>query len=414
MRDTYRVWLDRGWVTFPTSCLRTNPETRLRWTSVLESLEAVTETDKRPPIRYTVKVAEHYNQQWVSDITAEEVRHVLGRVKKKVQDWQTGVRFEGAAVRQFIQQGTASADDYAARYMDWVKFTGCVAEQAERFNSDRRKVIVIADIHGDPHCNLVAAVVEEVNRDPEMDILILIAGDLFNVFATVPALRVLQDPNRGAEVIQAETAAVVGLLHALTTHIPHCTIEIIPGNHDLITKIFDADKAYATVKILRALLGEVDPIHRLANMFPQVTVGGWNVPYVEANGTVHQNFAFDRFVHLAGDILISHTNETGRDAHRSLWKWIEEHRKVSNLDHTGLALQAHVHRAVIESVQGGHLHLGMIGFGGAIRSQNYKWNYKLWPSDVIPAFVVAHQDDLGHGSWVTVKQGHYGPRHIYI
>jgi len=400
--NLYRVWMRSKWVTFPASCLDTDPLTLNRWTDVLEAEAACHPEDEGRGRGANDTVAEYLG----GDYNGEMVRWILTRIRAKVRLWER----LALNLEQVKAAPAVTVDEQVDRWRELIG-SSQVAAAHVRQTSDTRTVIVIADIHGHPHPSLLPAVIEEAQTYPEDGVEIVIVGDLYNVFATVPAQQVLRDPARGASILKTEEANLVAMIEVLVTALPHCHITIIPGNHDQIVKLFEADNAYAVIQVLTAWLGTtLDPITRLSELYEQVDVGGWNIDYHEANGTIHPAYHFNRFVHRIGqDVLVSHTNETGANAHRSLYNWVQDHRYSAGLADISIVLQAHVHRATLEALDGGHTHVGCIGFGGAVTTSTYQFDYALWPSQTVPAFVVLQQyeDEAG---WWTFKQGALGPR----
>lgn len=396
MQETYRIWTGE-WSEFPTTALVVKADTLQRWTRVLESLEAITTADTRPPRLFHRAIAAHYNKQWGTSITGNQVRCVLDRIIRKVRKWQED---ESWAATINVEPDV-TADDVANKFLQWVRYTKQV-EATDQLNTDERVVIVGADYHGQPHPDLVTAMLKESTTE-DVDVLFLHVGDLYDVFASVPAMRALKNPELGTRIVQQETANLTGFFHILTSKVPHARHRVLWGNHDMLRKIL-GDNAYPVMKVLSVWLGDIDPLTHIINQFPQVEAGGWNIPYVEPNGRVHEDFKFNRYAHLAGDVLVSHLGRnTGKDAHRQLWQWVLEKQRVCNLQHLRVALQAHAHRVVLEDVQGGHVTIGCIGYGGQVNTLGYQYGYTNWRSDLAPGFVVLRQERATGGAWRTIR-----------
>jgi hypothetical protein len=411
---TYRIWLDDRWQPFELSDIKVTKDALPRWRAILEAILKESSPERKPPLGFNNRIAKHLNNSGrMEGVTPNMIKNVRTRIARKVRQLQEDRAMMPAGLDGF--QG--NVDKSIDRLWDLLNYSKQVAAQEDQFNSEIRKLIIISDQHGSPHQFLLSEIAEEIERDPAMDVDLLNAGDTFNCFATAPARALLRDSYLGPRILSDELDRLLTWYHVFTKRFPFVRIKMIAGNHDEIAKLFpDKHSAYPILKVLRTLLGQsVDPVHVIANKFPQISVEKCNIHYIESNGTVHEDYVSNRFLYLHGDVLISHLNKTGANAHRDLWSWVKDNQENTNLGRVRLCAQGHTHRQAMESMGKGHNVSCLIGFAGNVTCETYRYlGADVWPSNTTPGFIVAHQERDNNGSWRTILHGVRGPRMVRI
>lgn len=206
-----------------------------------------------------------------------------------------------------------------------------------------RTVVVLADLHGAPSAEVLAAAISERPH------LIVLAGDLLDGQAASPHVRLPHEQTKRIK-LQEEIRTVRAFIETLLIH-TNAEILVMRGNHD----------DWAARKAAELLPSELldfwrDPIDVLLAGLPEERVQEvrqvWEYHY--PNG-LNTPLGESRYMLLLDDVLISHANFTGKyagEAVRKLYGWLNDWHYTLNLPRLRLLIQAHVHKmCLIENDQ---------------------------------------------------------------
>jgi hypothetical protein len=390
------LFIDNQLVEFPESCLAKQPLKRFREQQIVTAALQFPPNGQRGVNRYDSMVL-HLAEMGQAE-THDSVRSVLTRVRRRVRKWKADQTLVTANIAQQIIGGPAvSADDLFAR---WIGFTK-LDDEPQAPVSQRRQVFVLADLHGYPHSFLLPAVQQAARHDLTKHFIY--AGDLYDIFCSSGVGMKDGAPMGAAEFgeerYRGETAALSGFLKGLHHQVPGSYHHILRGNHDEIRKLFPKAPFWAVREFVK------DPLQSLAAQFYNTTVDGWNVRFVESNGEVVEDYKHVPYALVFGeDLFISHLNKTGGKPMKSVnqtWGWIQAKRLVHDLGGIRCVLQAHSHKLSMQDVQGGHVRLVEIGFGGDWQTLKYQVGYNVWASETSVGCVVLEQYMDDHGKWHT-------------
>jgi hypothetical protein len=390
------ILIDGKPVIFPGECLGRSPRTRHRERLILKEALEFPPSGERGYNRYD-EIAGSLNKRFGTKESGSAIKSVLIRIRRRVRKWRT--EQDLARLRVGESKLETSADAF---FRDWIGLSERPApEEPELLLPDRRQVFVLADLHGFPHSFLLPTILQTADYDHRQHFVY--AGDLYDIFCSsgvglkdgVP----LGAAEFGQERYRNESAAIAGFMQALHTKLPGSQHHILRGNHDEIRKLFDRTPYWAIKEFVR------DPLQELADLFPNTRVTGWNVAYYGADGTVIPDYKHVPYAVIFGhDLFISHLNKTGGKPFKSVnqtWGWIQSKRMVHGLDRIRCVLQAHSHKLSMQDIQGGHVRLGEIGFGGDPGVLRYQVGYNVWNSETAVGCVVLEQELDEHGRWIT-------------
>jgi len=224
---------------------------------------------------------------------------------------------------------------------------------ANALPTDRRKVVVLCDIHGsfDPH--VFRAAVDEGAHE------YWLAGDVLNLFAfsrfkdglvRQPESEI-GEIRAGLEVLLQETGAQV---------------KIIEGNHDRRAWTYFASR----VDDRFMPLVKYDLLSLIALDLPQVEVVRTSIHATTPLGHTEETALENRYLAWCGrDAVIAHLEIARKGEGRTVdavSQWINQWRLTAGWVEPKLIIQAHIHRACVQYPFGGHLVLVEGGYSGRI------------------------------------------------
>jgi hypothetical protein len=226
--------------------------------------------------------------------------------------------------------------------------------------TDRRKVVVVCDIHGRPDERVLVEVAKERPNTIVYD------GDIFDCFAFS------RHPKDHNVPIADEIASVRAMLESMH---PHCDEQLLTtGNHD------ERAKKYFSTRVDPQFLPLINySLLDLASAgIPNTTVVRNVYDYSRPSGVVMSQVFHNVFVAHIGDALIGHAEVARKHDTRSvaaLADWANTWHQQLGFVLPKLIIQAHVHGAGISYGHGGHQILVEGGFAGDIKSLQYAHDY---------------------------------------
>ena len=226
--------------------------------------------------------------------------------------------------------------------------------------TDRRKVVVVCDIHGRPDERVLVEVAKERPNT------IIYDGDVFDCFAFS------RHPKDHNVPIADEIASVRAMLESM--HL-HCDEQLLTtGNHD------ERAKKYFSTRVDPQFLPLINySLLDLASAgIPNVTVVRNVYDYSRPSGIVMSRVFHNVFVAHIGDALIGHAEGARKHDTRSvaaLADWANTWHQQLGFILPKLIIQAHVHGAGISYGHGGQQILVEGGFAGDIKSLQYAHDY---------------------------------------
>lgn len=320
------------------------------------------------------EIANAVSQEFGVDISMTAVRGTIRRWRKKT----------------FPKKDDDSTDIRRDLLHQFLRTTAKIKNQDDSPAQDRRRVIVIADLHGTPSKDILAEIIA-VQPD-----LIVVAGDLLDSRASSPH----PELNKAAKTIRQEILDVRAYLETILVE-TKCNILILRGNHDDWPKrrALEALAAYPDVLEFWS-----NPLDLLIEELPESRIGMINTvwQYHFADGS-KMDLGESQYMTVLGDCLISHANFTGTnvgDAVRKLAAWINKWRGTLGLPDLTLLVQAHVHNVCLIEHDAGHQVWVEPGACFEPSVESYKVGYQpRWKPGAIGALQFIQY--LRDGNWQT-------------
>jgi len=272
--------------------------------------------------------------------------------------------------------------------------------------TNRRKVIVVCDLHGHPDMALIAQIIRE-----KPDIVVL-AGDVFDAFAFSHWEKDHSSP------LADELARVRAALEAFVAH--GIQVKMISGNHDDRAKKYFARNISAEFMPLvqydllelvacdpqgehAISLSDSKHVIRLA-LLPGIEVIDNHYDFTTPMGAVHPGAIQNNWLVHLGDALIGHAETARKGEVRSVdafAEWVDLWRTPLGWGDSRLILQGHVHRAVKSFPHAGHQVRIEGGFAGRVSDLQYSHDYGAtkYPPPVIS--YTHFEQSLVDGQWRT-------------
>lgn len=387
------IYIDDTLQQFDERSLSSKPDVRYRERLIVEAaLRHPPAPGKRGGNRYDAVAAE-LNERGLAE-TSRSVHAVLTRICNRIRKQELTDAAAAVSVKELTGGG------YAAQLADLIEFTRGSLE-TDPPDTERRQVFILADLHGFPNKALLPSIVRAHKQ--KLQTHFIYAGDLYDLFCSSGIGLVNDVPLKAAEFGETryleETKSLTAFFSAIHAEVPGAIHHILKGNHDEIVKLFPRTPFWALRHIVK------DPLKELASLFSNTTVDGWNVRYIDPTGEVIENYKHVPYALIFGeDLFISHLNKTGGKPFESVnqtWAWIQDKRMVHGLNGIRCVLQAHSHKLSIQDVQGGHVRLVEIGFGGDPHVLRYQVGYNVWRSETSVGCVVLEQELNRFGQWIT-------------
>jgi predicted phosphodiesterase len=324
---------------------------------------------------------EHYHQRQIAGETWSEIASDVGSTREQVRGAARRYRRENGidmnehnpALKKFIEQqkptvpALDSGADKVRRVLTEYLGTTAMIPGLTAAPVDRRKVIVLADLHGSPSPDILKAIIDEQPDE------IVIAGDLLDSAQSSAWGKEIGGSDRQLTIRQEMTnvRAFIEMLLIET----RATVHVMRGNHDqwsmrtasqlLPPHLLEFFRDPFDV-LLEGL--PVERVHRVRTV--------WEFHHPDKT---RSDLGESEFMFVMGDVLISHCNFVGAntgDAVKKLGLWADKWRGTLELQGISVFIQAHVHNVCLIEADGGNRVLIEPGAACEPRQEAYKVSYQ--------------------------------------